>query len=114
MNNGWIGVDLDGTLAEYSGWQGESVIGRPIPIMMSRVKGWIFQGIEVRIVTARACVASQIPYVHKWLTDNGLPELQVTCSKDFDMICLYDDRAIQVESNTGKIIGRDFYAGSNS
>ncbi len=22
MSNGWIGVDLDGTLAHYDGWQG--------------------------------------------------------------------------------------------
>lgn len=44
MNNenlGWIGVDLDGTLAVYKGWNGPEHIGEPIPIMIDRVKLWI-------------------------------------------------------------------------
>src|SRR5262245_48902352 len=28
---GWIGVDLDGTLAEYHGWKGIEHIDRPVP-----------------------------------------------------------------------------------
>lgn len=51
----WIGVDLDGTLAYYDGWKGEHHIGDPIPEMLDRVKGWLEQGYEVRIVTARVC-----------------------------------------------------------
>jgi hypothetical protein len=27
---GWIGVDLDGTLAHYDGWKGIDHIGEPI------------------------------------------------------------------------------------
>ena len=34
-------------------------------------------------------------------------ELEVTCTKDFGMIELWDDRAIRVEKNTGKIIKYD-------
>lgn len=29
MGQGWIGVDLDGTLAEYHGWKGAEHIGQP-------------------------------------------------------------------------------------
>ena len=41
-HKGWIGVDLDGTLAEYHGWQGIEHIGEPIPKMMARVRRWTY------------------------------------------------------------------------
>ena len=50
---GWIGVDLDGTLAQYDGFKGCTVIGDPVQVMLARVKKWISEGIEVRIFTAR-------------------------------------------------------------
>ena len=53
MSRGWIGVDLDGTLAEYNGWQGPANIGAPIPAMVERVKAWLEEGRDVRIFTAR-------------------------------------------------------------
>lgn len=54
----WIGVDLDGTLAHYDYWRGFDHIGEPIPLMADRVKQWLADGIEVRIVTAR--VSSEV------------------------------------------------------
>ena len=51
--SGWIGVDLDGTLAEYGGWKGPDHIGPPVPKMLERVKSWIAEGRDVRIFTAR-------------------------------------------------------------
>lgn len=51
--SGWIGVDLDGTLAEYNGWQGIDHIGKPIPKMVNRVKKWLSEGVQVKIFTAR-------------------------------------------------------------
>ncbi len=50
---GWIGVDLDGTLAEYHGWVSEQHIGAPVPVMVERAKAWVARGVEVRIFTAR-------------------------------------------------------------
>lgn len=35
----------------------------------------------------------------------GLPDLEVTSEKDWLMIELWDDRAVHVEPNTGRIIG---------
>ena len=29
----WIGVDLDGTLAEWDGWHGHQHVGEPIPLI---------------------------------------------------------------------------------
>lgn len=102
--SGYIAVDLDGTLAEYGTWIGPDSIGKPIPAMMERVRKWIAEGWEVRIFTARACVPEQIPPIQQWLQTYGLPPLAVTNVKDFGMIQLYDDRAIQVEVNTGRLI----------
>lgn len=100
----WIGVDLDGTLARYDGWQGAENIGKPVPLMLLRVKQWLAEGAEVRIFTARAGTPEQIPLIKKWLVENGLPELEITNVKDFGMTALYDDRCVQVETNTGRLI----------
>jgi len=102
QKKGWIGVDLDGTLAHYDGWYGPAYIGEPIPSMLQRVKSWLDEGVEVRIFTARASVPEYIPFVTKWLEKQGLPALEVTNIKDFAMICLWDDRCVQVETNSGE------------
>ena len=47
---GWIGVDLDGTLAVYYDWE---IIGDPIPLMVERVQQWLKEGKHVKIFTAR-------------------------------------------------------------
>lgn len=47
MTRPWIGVDLDGTLAEYHGWVSELHIGPPIPAMLARVKRWLAEGKEI-------------------------------------------------------------------
>lgn len=101
-NNGWIGVDLDGCLAVYGGWQGEEHIGEPIPLMVDRVKQWLAEGRDVRIFTARAANNPQsIPYINKWSEKHLGQVLPVTSTKDYGMIALWDDRCTQVFPNTG-------------
>ena len=99
---GWIGVDLDGTLAEYDSWKGAQDIGKPIEAMCWRVRKWLSEGKDVRIFTARACVPELIPVVEAWCLEQFGKELPVTNVKDFGMIELWDDRAIQVIANKGK------------
>jgi hypothetical protein len=107
--SGWIGVDLDGTLAEYHGWNGIEHVGNPVPRMLARVKEWLELDIPVKIFTARVCVGEPdrsivIAIIQDWCEANGLPRLEVTNVKDFGMIELWDDRAIRVEVNTGRRI----------
>ena len=97
----WIGVDLDGTLAEATPWKGMSHIGPPVPLMLRRVRLWLEKGARVKIVTARAGDPEGLKATQAWLKANGLPDLEVTDRKDFGMIELWDDRAIQVVQNTG-------------
>ncbi|MCH6256026.1 hypothetical protein MLD52_05665 [Puniceicoccaceae bacterium K14] len=106
QNRAWIGVDLDGTLAKYSSWKGIEHVGKPIPLMQKRVMQWIEAGHKVKILTARASIPEGIPPIQKWLKENGFPNLEITCQKDFQMIELWDDRAIQVVRNTGKPVIR--------
>lgn len=124
-NRGWIGVDLDGTLAEYHGW-GKSdsfvpSIGEPVPAMLDRVKQWLLEGKDVRIMTARINpkgrknsdnpkaveeYASMMKFkIEAWCLHYIGQVLPITYEKDYMMIELWDDRCVHVELNTGRILG---------
>lgn len=98
----WIGVDLDGTLAYYSVFQ-EGAIGKPIPLMLSRVKAWLRAGKRVKILTARACTNDPqvIKDIQDWTQLWLGQRLEVTAMKDWMMVEFWDDRCIQVMPNTG-------------
>lgn len=113
---GWYGVDLDGTLAHYTNWRPDGSIGAPIPAMVARVQAWLAQGIDVRIVTARAALPAmpgeiprfdlaQYARIQAWCEQHIGKRLPIQWWKDYSMIVLYDDRARQVELNTGRVIG---------
>jgi hypothetical protein len=100
----WTGVDLDGTLAHWDSTSTIDKVGKPIQPMVDLVKKMINNGIRVKIFTARAQDPEQLPIIRKWLKNNDLPELEITYVKDYYMQRLYDDRCIQVERNTGRLI----------
>lgn len=102
--SGWIGVDLDGTLAVYDGWK-DGAIGEPVPEMHFRVRKWLADGVAVRCMTARAGVPEEAAKVRAWLDAHGMSEVGITDRKDFAMIELWDDRAVAVEPNTGRVLG---------
>lgn len=117
----WIGVDLDRTLAVYDGWKGPFHIGEPIAPMVNRVIQWLYDGnVDVRIFTARAYVGRPSDYstveefkkrldenrqviaaIEAWCEQHLGQKLPITCTKDFGMIELWDDRAVQMIPNTG-------------
>lgn len=106
---GWIGVDLDGTLAQYNGFIGPTVIGPPIPLMVERVKNWLAEGKAVKIFTARVC-GFRMPEerreveeaIQDWCREHIGAMLPITNEKDYGMTELWDDRCVQVIPNTGK------------
>lgn len=120
--SGWIGVDLDGTLAYYDHWRGPEHIGDPIPRMLERVKDWLAAGRDVRIFTARVdggtvaismgnsdgeqCrnVDAVEQHIQQWCLKHVGRTLPITCKKDYGMIELWDDRCVQVIPNTGLTI----------
>ena len=122
LPSGWIGVDLDGTLAFYDSWKSPDHIGEPIPLMADRVRKWLEQGREVRIFTARvdggeAALSMGEPagekfrdiervrsIIQDWTEKHFGVRLPVTNQKDFGTIELWDDRCVQVQPNTGQTI----------
>lgn len=99
---GWIAVDFDGTIAQYTHWRGPYHMGEPIPKMVERVKAWLAAGVEVRIMTARADDQGCVMLIRQWCDYHVGQELAVTNKKDYKMIEIWDDRAVQVEQNTGR------------
>lgn len=77
--------------------------------MVERVKAWLRDGIEVRIMTARVGPGSRQPgemeetvrAIEEWCLKHIGKVLPVTNQKDFGMVELWDDRAVQVIVNTG-------------
>jgi len=118
--NGWIAVDLDGTLAEYDGWKGIEHIGAPVEPMVRRVKAWLFEGRDVRIFTARVDggqVALNMGdpngeahrdidmvryHIEQWCLEHIGTILPITNVKDYGMIELWDDRCVRVITNVGE------------
>jgi hypothetical protein len=89
--------------------------------MVERVKQWLADGHDVRIFTARVwplgtdqenfseprtqeALAARRAIV-SWCQEVFNQLLPVTCMKDYGMIELWDDRAVQVKLNTGEPIG---------
>lgn len=112
----WIAVDFDGTLATFGcNWPNDyRATGEPIPAMVERVRAWIAEGEDVRIFTARMdCYHPKFPNltpkavrrpIQVWCIKHLGKLLPVTNKKDYWCKALYDDRAIQVEKDTGRLI----------
>lgn len=113
MSKGWYGFDLDGTIAFYDGWKGETHIGEPIPSMIVKIKELLSLGADVRIFTARVAEAETnkdgsghdilavIEAIENWCEKHIGQKLPITNKKDFGMIELWDDRCVQIIPNTG-------------
>lgn len=110
-SDGWIGFDLDGSLAHYDNWVGWQHIGDPLPASVQRVKEFLAQGIKVKIFTARVCddPNGEIERViQDWCEEHIGVRLEVTNKKDYGMYKLYDDRAVQLIPNTGETLEERF------
>lgn len=111
----WIGVDLDGTLAEYHGFIAPDHIGAPIPEMVERVKRWLADGWTVKVLTARMSHPDRFGWhegnqvridlthlaIREWTLEHIGQALEATCTKDYRMVEFWDDRAVTVMPNSG-------------
>lgn len=113
----WVGFDLDGTLAKYDTWRGWDYVGEPIPAMVKIVKDLMAKGITCKVLTARASKVSlaknniQFSQLEKviqdWTEKHIGIRMEVVSEKDYLLVSFYDDKCVQVEMNTGSVIGKD-------
>jgi hypothetical protein len=117
----WIGVDFDKTLATEVGFNGPDSVGDPIEPMVNRVKQWLAAGEDVRIFTGRVGPHPKFYKDGRRIDPDFAPKaraaleawclrvfgrvLPITNEKDLGMKALYDDKAVQVEPNTGRLVG---------
>ena len=100
----WVGVDLDGTIAEYHDWKGIDHVGDPIPSAIVFVKSLLDRGIDVRIFTARVAEGPDaVPPIEAWCEEHLGRKLPVTNVKDFDLLFMVDDRAVPMRTNEGSV-----------
>ena len=97
QGDGWIGIDLDGTLAYYDGFKGDEHVGEPIEPMVKQVRKWIREGRDVRLFTAR----KPHPAIRKWMREHLGALIPITAVKDPDCQAIFDDRAVGVKRNEG-------------
>lgn len=99
-----IACDFDGTLSNYTTYRGVGVYGDPIIPMVDRLKGHISDGDEVVIFTARARNPKEVELIKQWCKDVFDKDLEVTDKKSPMFDVMYDDRAVRIEKNTGRIL----------
>jgi hypothetical protein len=123
-NKGYVAVDFDGTLAvgRTKKWNGP--LGKPVELMLDRVKKWLFVGIEVRLFTARVNPFDRhgnlqtreelnelCKRLDKWCLKYVGVKLPITCMKTHNVLEIWDDRAIQVIKNTGELVNDEYIPG---
>jgi hypothetical protein len=109
----WVGVDLDGCLAEsLSDYSDPCLIGAPIPEMIEKVRLAFKAGYVVKVFTARVAEPETrekvTEAIQDWTEKHLGVRLGVTCEKTPGMIELWDDRARKVVKNTGKFASAPF------
>ncbi len=122
MSGGWIGVDLDGTLAVVCDGMAATEIGAPVAPMVALVKQWIAAGEEVRIFTARVDGGKEADLAgynngHEYADVERIREaiqdwselhighrLAVTNEKTCATKAIFDDKAFNVLKNLGLIV----------
>lgn len=100
---GFYMVDLDDTLAKYTGVRGNSPVGDPNPEIVGVVHYLHEMGFEIRLFTARAGFPDQVPLIEEWLKKHNLSFMIITNVKDHGVIAILDDKAVNVKD--GKING---------
>lgn len=127
LETSWMGVDFDGTLHyRERGVNNDYELGEPVPLMVEQVKHWLSLGMKVKIVTARVSrtpmkgmnwyhrgkyVDTMFDTLNAWCIEHIGQKLPLTSSKDANMYQLWDDRAVAVERNTGKVLGGGVWSG---
>jgi hypothetical protein len=95
----WLGVDLDGTLAEHL-WTPDnptSEIGDPIWSNVDKLKKAVSAGYKPIVHTSRPWTDYQV--IEQWLNHYGIPYKEIQCGKPL-YAAYIDDRAIHADAES--------------
>ena len=107
MSKKTIAIDLDGTLASYSGWKGLEHIGDPLPGAQELIGRLIDEGFDVVLYTTRTnpdvnggTAEELAKLVQAWLDRNGFDSRFRIALGGKPIAMMYiDDRAFEVPTN---------------
>jgi len=106
----WIGVDLDGTIAEAMHPFVPYTIGPPILAMVEKIKEAIADGYLVKVFTARLGGNEDRDKLQRLIRAYTKKHigiaLESTNEKDPGLIAIWDDKAREVEKNTGEFLDK--------
>ena len=96
-----VAFDLDGTLAEFSNWNGYASVGDPVPRMAQLARKFKKEGAFIVIHTCRITTADNKVYidsvntVSQWLKSNRIPYDEIWLGTGKPHADYYvDDRAV--------------------
>lgn len=94
-----LGIDLDGTIAQYSGWIDEETIGDPIPGARAFLEALKAKGYSLQVFSARAGTPKGRQAIIHWLVRHQLVHLfdGVTSEKLYKFAAFVDDRAVHFD-----------------
>ena len=107
MKNKTLCFDLDGVLAQYSGWKGEyTPIGEPVPGMREYLQELLDNGNTIIIFTLRGAHDVQV-----WADENKIPYHWININGDFygqntgkPFADIYvDDRAVRFNGDVAQL-----------
>ena len=108
---GYTAFDLDGTLAiDTPNRNNDTEIGEPVIPMVELAKKLIAEGEDVRIFSARAWQPvpdmRKLVYnaINQWCIQHIGQALRIMYYKDHDLERFYDDKAVSVQKDTGRIL----------
>jgi len=105
----WVGIDLDGTLAENVVPYKCGVIGKPIEPIVRVAKKLLEEGITIKILTARVSSnnpdrAQNFRAIQRWCKKHLGKEVDITAEKDYNMVYSIDDLTKQVIQDKGLFV----------
>lgn len=105
-SKGFLAIDLDKVLAQYTGWKGKDHIGDPTPGMKELIQEWIDEGWKIIIHTTRGSHETEL-----WCIKHRMPFHYINMNPEFlsqnpgkPLASAYiDDRAIRFTGDIDRL-----------
>ena len=87
-----VAIDFDGVLAEYEGYKGEEILGKPVKGAKEFINKIVSSGLTYFIFTTRPAKK-----IKSWIKENDFPEPESITNEKIPAPLYIDDRSIKFE-----------------